>query len=132
MSWGDKEMKKIPLALYWVLLALLNGCCWNGPNIGTPSFDRTVEKTNILTLAKSNINPAYKAIQVGMTKEQVLSAWGKPTGNSPDGDLFYSNYNQASIQHPSLYEIHFDNGMVYQITESIWSNKAWMCRTADL
>jgi len=123
-------MKKLLLALS--CLVILNGCCWNGPNIGTPSFDRTIEKSNILTSAVNKINPTLQSIQVGMTREQVFKLWGKPTGNFQESDWFYTNYKEAGVQHPVTYEIHFVDDKVLQITESIWSEKAWMCKTADL
>ena len=124
-------MKQITVLLF---IVLLNGCCWNGPNTGLLGSGRTVEKMNTLTLAVSKINSSAKAIEVGMSKEQVLEAWGKPNWYGPweDKEWFYSNVKESQAQHPVTYDIFFENDKVKTITESIFSKQKITCSTIDL
>ena len=124
-------MKQIIILL---VIVLLNGCCWNGPNMGMLGSGRTIDKVNTLTLAVSKINPSAKAIEVGMSKEQVLEAWGKADwhGAGEDNEWLYSNVKESKIQHPVTYNISFENDKVKTITESIFSKQKIMCTTIDL
>jgi outer membrane protein assembly factor BamE (lipoprotein component of BamABCDE complex) len=115
-------------------MVILNGCCWNGPNFGAYVNDRTVEHTNTLTSVASKIDPSTKAIKVGMTKMQVLEAWGKPDWYGPgeEKDWYYSNRDKSDEKHPVTYHLYFENEKVVSVGETIWGEKKWECRTIDL
>ncbi len=102
-----------------------------------PVSDRTIEKMNRLSSTFSKINLSAKTINIGMSKEQVLVAWGKADwydwyNDSPDGVWYYSNVNDSSIKNPITYSIYFKDKKVEVITESIWSEKKLRVKTIDL
>jgi len=107
---------------------LISGCSQ------IPAYDRTIERMNTLNVSINKINPSAKAIQLGMSKEQVYEAWGKPDWKDTDDNTWnYSNYNKlGASQHPVTYNIIFNEGIVSKIIENIWSEKRLMSRTIDL
>ena len=114
------KMKKTIL----LFVILFSGCC---------VLDRTIEKITPLTSVISKINPSAKIIQKGMSKEEVIEAWGKPDWYGIDeSEWFYSNVEKSNVKNPVTYDIFFADNKVLTIMESLWSEKKWMHKTFDL
>ena len=110
-----------------LFLILLTGCCGKHWAVG---------KIKTVTLAYKYMNTEEKTISLGMTKEQVTQAWGKPdwVGSLEEKSWFYSNVKEVKTSTENervTHEVFFDEGKVVAILETLL-HKEKGCPTFDL
>lgn len=107
-----------------VLCVFLTGCtCGTG---------RTVLKQENLAETTSKFIPTSKAIRIGMTKEQVAEAWGKPDRLTAKEWEYSNDMSKIYVRNATSYRISFENEKVKRIIVSTLSARKFGCAQVDM
>jgi outer membrane protein assembly factor BamE (lipoprotein component of BamABCDE complex) len=107
-----------------VLCVFLTGCtCGTG---------RTVLKQENLTEATNKINPMAKTIRIGMTKEQVIEAWGNADRVYEKQWEYSNDAGKTYVRNATSYMIVFENEKVIEIIERALSPSKFGCAQIDM
>ena len=125
-------MKK--LFLFMLLAVLSSGC-----GAFNAMFSKEHCGEELVFQNSRNVSTVHKfgnfaeSISIGMTADQVTSAWGKPDRwLSPEKEEWiYSNEKKSNVDQYITYKVIFRNNAVAEI-EEIYLKKDYRCRSNDL
>ena len=88
-----------------------------------------MDRANDLPYVHKHWDNNGRTISIGMTKEEVIHAWGEPSDkhfDASDGFWIYTKANKPCKNGDYSYRVKFKDNKVEKISEFFWKSGRWL------